>query len=447
MNKSVLMRFFFAAAVVFLLLPTVSCKKKAVIQKPVIAIDTIPEKADIEIIGYDIFTPAPVSFRLPPGSYIVKVSKEKYEPLWQKIEVKQGNNQKIKFELAPETSSVMIVTEPEQATVRFQGKELGSTPVVIRDLPHGEYTAEIYRHGYTRKTVSWKIDSSVPKLVKTDITSNQGTLNITTIPDHVDIYVNNKKTGITPFKEQLEEGRHTIEFRKEGYLPLTRIVQIKRGETTFLRKQILEVKPGNIRISSRPSGAKILIGNKHYGDTPLKLENLTPGIYTIRLEKTGFDPAVRTLNLPAGGNLDITMNLDSNTGGVDIVTQPSGVTLYLDGKMIGITEPDKTNPGTSKIFKVKNLSIGSHVLKITHKRGRPNSKVVKFNVNKGETVRLNNLSLWIPNAIITRKDGNTETGKIIQTLSDSYLFEPQPGVKYTIRKSQISEVKFLKIVE
>ena len=187
----------------------------------------------------------------------------------------------------------------------------------------------------------------------------------------------------------------------------------------------------------------IFINKKNYGDTPFKISNLKPGSYSVRLEKTGYDPAVRKVNLPAGENLDLAFNLDSNTGGIDVATQPPGITLYLDGKLIGITEKDPDNRNISKVFPIRNLSMGSHSLTIAHKRARPEKKKITFTIRKGQLVRLTNLSLWIPNAVLTRNDGTRETGRIVQDLTSKYEFEPSPGVKFTIEKSTIKKVDYL----
>ena len=161
------------------------------------------------------------------------------------------------------------------------------------------------------------------------------------------------------------------------------------------------------------------------------------------LEKTGFDPAERTVNLPPGENLDIMLNLDSNTGGADIITQPAGLTVYLDGKMVGITEKNPKNPNSSKIFHIRNLSMGKHQITIAHKRAKPEKRKFNFSVEKGKIVRLTGLNLWIPNAVIFRTDGTVETGRITQNLPQKYEFEPSPGVKYTIEKSTVKKIDYL----
>ncbi|MBO4647649.1 MAG: PEGA domain-containing protein [Lentisphaeria bacterium] len=409
-----------------------------------IALNTKPEGATVTILGKERGK-TPLSLKMRPGTYLVKFALPGYRSCWQKIDLEAGEQKDLVFQLEPETASVLISSVPDSATVEFQGKNLGSTPIVIPDLPHGSYTAEVVRYGFNRQTVSWTIDSSTPQLVKVDLTSNLGTLVVTSHPKNAEVLVDGKVKGRTPLKESVEEGNHTIEIRRNGYIPVRRTISVKSKDTVQVRDVTLEVKPGSIKVVSKPEGARITINGKHYGNTPVSQTNLKPGSYTIVLEKDGYDPVTRTVELPPGEQLELVLNLDSNTGGADVVTQPAGLTLYLDGKMIGVTEkdPNPLNRNVSKIFRIRNLSMGRHRLTIAHKRARPEKKNFHFEVSKGKVTRLSGLSLWIPNATITRLDGTVETGRIIQNLPSKLEFEPSPGVKYTIEKSTVRKIQYL----
>ncbi len=424
----------------------VSCDQKKEKPKTRLQLNTVPEGATVTMLGVERGK-TPLKFTLLPTTYIIKFSMEKYKTRWERIEVAEGESKVCSFKLEPECAAVMIISNPEGATVEFQGKKLGATPVVIPNLPYGSYTAEISRHGYSRRTAAWEIKDATPQLVKVDMTSNQGTLEITSNPSGAEVLLNETVLGKTPLKEAVEEGKHSLSLRKDGYQEFTRSITVRSGQTTTLRNLALEIKPSSLAISSVPSGAKIYVNEKQYDDTPSELKGLLPGVYAIRLEKAGFDPATRTVNLPAGTRFEVALSLDSNTGGVDIVTQPGGLTVYLDGKLVGVTEADDANPGSSKVFSLRNLSMGTHQLTVAHKRGKPEKRTRSFEVKKGEVVRLSNLSIWIPNIRITFKEGNVETGRLAGTLSDSYLFEPEPGVRYTVKKTAVSKLEHLQLTE
>ena len=437
-------RLLIPAVMVSILLIAGACgKPKATPQSGRIAFNTNPEGATVTIRGTERGK-TPLSGKMRPGVYLVKFSLPGYRSSWKKIELAAGEQKNLVFSLEEETAPVMITSTPDGAAVEFQGKKLGATPVILPALPHGSYTADLVRHGFNRQTVSWTIDSSIPKQVKVDLTSNLGTLVVTSRPKNAEVLLDGKVRGRTPLKDNsVEEGAHSLELRRTGYISVQKKISVKRKETTYVNDVVMEVKSGSISIASRPAGAKVTVNGKNYGDTPVKLSNLKPGNFSIYLEKEGFDPVKRDVELPPGENLELMLSLDSNTGGVDIVTQPAGLTLYLDGKKVGVSEKDPLNKNISKVFQIRNLSMGKHRLTIAHKRARPEKRNYRFEVSKGKVVRLTGLILWIPNVTIIRTDGKTQTGRIVQDLPDKIEFEPSPGVSFTVEKSTIRKIQYL----
>lgn len=437
------MRFLLVLSSVLFLLTTVcACRKKTEPVKTRVELNSTPEGATVSIRGIERGK-TPLKGTMKPGVYLIKYTFPGYRNKWQKIELNQGDRKQFQVELEPETAAVMITSDPEAAAVTFQGKRLGITPLVIPNLRHGNYTAELYRHGFNKQTAVWSVNSAVPVRVKVSMDSNLGLLSFDSSPSNAAVIMDGRPVGRTPFKEQVEEGKHTLEIRRTGYVELRKTVLIKSGRKTELPLLVLEEKSSSIRIDSQPGGAKITVNGRPYGDTPQKISNLKPGKYSIKLEKKGFDPAGRIINLPPGENLDLMFNLDSNTGGIDIITQPAGLTIYLDGKMIGISERNPHGQKSSRIFKVRNLNMGQHQLVIAHKRARPEKKTFNFTIKKGQIYRPAGLNLWIPNAVIIREDGSRVIGKIIQELPDKYEFEPSPGVRYTIEKNTVKKVDHL----
>ena len=129
------------------------------------------------------------------------------------------------------------------------------------------------------------------------------------------------------------------------------------------------------------------------------------------------------------------------------MTVPSYITIYLDGKMVGTSEPDPANPGMSKLLSLRNLSMGKHVVTIAHKRARPEKRSFSVEIKKGEVKRLPNLTLWIPNVKLTLKSGLTRVGRLASNLKEEIMFEPEPGVKQSYKKAAISDIEYLKANE
>ena len=402
-------------------------KKQTAAPKPKLEITSVPSGAAVSMLGKERGR-TPFKCSLPPSTYVIQLELPGYKTELVRTEIKQGADQKINVELNPVTASVMLTSVPSAAPVVFQGKKIGETPLVIKDLPYGEYSAELNKSGYTKRTVSWKMnEDGRPLLIKTDLASNVGTLKITSSPSGATVTLDGTVMGRTPFSERIEEGRHNLEIAREGYVTLKQVVTVTRRQETVLKNLKLEIIPSTLKITSKPEGARVFVNDKQYSDTPMELRQLLPGVYRIRLEKEGYDPATREVTVTAGNELEVALSLDS--------------------KMVGTTEPDPANPGMSRLLSLRNLSMGKHVVTIAHKRGRPEKRSYSFEIKKGEVKRMPNLTLWIPNTKLTLKSGLVRVGRLASTLKDEIMFEPEPGVKQSYKKAAISDIETLKINE
>ena len=103
-----------------------------------------------------------VKLGVPPGTYNFRLSAPGHYPRFSAVSIKAGQTQKLKVELEPVVSAVLIDSTPRGAKVEFKGQSRGVTPLVIADLPAGEYSAQIKLRGYAEETVGWKIFSERP---------------------------------------------------------------------------------------------------------------------------------------------------------------------------------------------------------------------------------------------------------------------------------------------
>jgi len=98
------------------------------------------------------------SSQLPAGSYKVEISKQGYRPVTQIAAVESGQECKLNIPaLTPITGSVAVEVMPIGSTVKVDGKEAGTTPVVLRDLLIGTHKIEVTKQGYDPYTTTLTI--------------------------------------------------------------------------------------------------------------------------------------------------------------------------------------------------------------------------------------------------------------------------------------------------
>jgi serine/threonine-protein kinase len=98
---------------------------------------------------------------------------------------------------------------------------------------------------------------------------------------------------------------------------------------------------GSLRIVSEPAGARVRLDGETKGETPLDIAGLPFGSHDVRVERRGFDPQVRTVELSAEApDAEVTVSLTRaapTTGVADVVSTPAGAAVSVDGKPSGRT--------------------------------------------------------------------------------------------------------------
>ena len=151
-------------------------------------------------------------------------------------------------------TTLSINTKGGEANVNIDGKDYGSTPLEIKDLPSGEYTIvlskisesenfyqnhsfDIYLTQNTESRIDIEIGpnslvygsilyyTSIPKN-----SSNTGLLTVTSSPLDAEITLDGEKLGNTPLSGyQLTQGQYTVKISKEGYEEVKTPVIIREG--------------------------------------------------------------------------------------------------------------------------------------------------------------------------------------------------------------------------
>ncbi|HPN85262.1 MAG TPA: hypothetical protein PK821_08010, partial [Victivallales bacterium] len=135
-------------------------------------------------------------------------------------------------------------------------------------------------------------------------------------------------------------------------------------------------------------------------------------------------------------------------GGIDLVANPPGVTVYLDGKKVGkMEEGERGNKKLSKVFQIRGLTSGDHSVKVSHARAVPQDKTINVVVEKGKISRPAQINMWIADSVVKFKNGKEVTGRIVENDASGILFEPEPGIAIRYKANEISGITHLGVDE
>lgn len=86
--------------------------------------------------------------RLNPGVYTFEARLEKYTTATEQQTVIVGHPLNVNLTPTPKTGSLKIITTPYNATIKIDGKDVGKSPITIKNKLIGDYSVELSLQGY-----------------------------------------------------------------------------------------------------------------------------------------------------------------------------------------------------------------------------------------------------------------------------------------------------------
>jgi len=417
--------------------------EKAKKPKGQLELNSIPQGADVILnSNIKLKKQTPSVVRPAPGTYLVKMTKKDYQPVWRYVKIRADKTTRLTLTLPPVRGSVLITSNPVGGKVMMDGKSQGLTPLVLSDLKPGEYSAQVEHINRAPRVIKWAITDIRPKKVSAFLDSDIGKLVLKTEPSRARVYINDKARGISPYRTELQEGRHKVKVTLTGFAEVKATVDIIRDKTTTKTITLVHL-PGTFEFRSDPKGALVYINQRTHGRTPLTVADLQAEKYKIRVEKNGFDSISRDAYITAGRVNVVEFKMLRNTGGIDLIVNPPGVTVYVNGKKHGMTVQGESKD-LSKLIHLRNLPAGKYQIMLAHKRMQPPTMKKYYTVKKARITRPKPINVWIANSVLKVKN---EPQKIILLLAkskDSITYSPEPGVTIQIPKEEMSKIEKLR---
>ncbi len=163
-------------------------------------------------------------------------------------------------------------------------------------------------------------------------------LSVETDPMGARVYLNGKFLGIAPLPAKtVEPGRYRLKIERMGFQKKEVVLSIRRGEHKKLK---FELQPAvkkkrfsTVSIFSSPA-AKVYIGGRLLGITPILNRKVKPGTYRIKWELQPYNSVVYTTERVAGDRVKIRRKF--RYGELWLLSRPQA-DVYLNGLSLGKT--------------------------------------------------------------------------------------------------------------
>ncbi|NQU05594.1 MAG: PEGA domain-containing protein [Calditrichaeota bacterium] len=122
------------------------------------------------------------------------------------------------------------------------------------------------------------------------------------------------------------------------------------------KQEQLDIKdPGNLFITSEPSGATVYLNKVEQGVTPLTKDDVQPGTYQVEVVRELYLPESIVIKVESNSYAKENFQLTPNFGRLSISSNPSGAMLWINDKNVGRTPYD-----------VGQYNAGAYSLRIIH---------------------------------------------------------------------------------
>lgn len=184
-----------------------------------------------------------------------------------------------------------------------------------------------------------------------------GSLSVSSMPSGAQVFLNNVNRGVTPLTiSQLQPRTYSVTLKKTDYKDWKGNVTIMSGKQSHLSRVLVSIY-GTLNVTSNPPGAQVFLNNANKGVTPLTINRLSAGTYSVILRKTGYQDWTGSVAIRSGAqsNLSQSLIIIPTHGTLSISSNPPGAQIFLDD----VSQGAKVTPSV-----IGELSAGSHNVKL-----------------------------------------------------------------------------------
>lgn len=370
-----------------------------------------------------------------------------YRDFFQSLAIEPGQRSVLDLTLEPLNGLLLIHSTPPGAEVEINTVHRGQTPLLISDLPLGLHRASISLSGFLTRQIDINISSRVPKRIDVALTADTATLSVKASPLSAVVTVDGISHGTVPCTiNNVRTGEIKLEITAPGHRPFSETLALQAGEVREVEIK-LHPQPSTLSIITTPPGARILVNGQFRGRSPVKIQNLDTGDYSIRAELEAHDPAVKAIRIGLGRDHTEELTLTPNAGRLEITTEPADVRVLLDGAPVGETktDPDKTDK-ISTLFTFALVPVGAHELTLTKAGFYPLTEAITIVRNETHTGHYSLQRRFIPNCQV-QVGAEIYRGVLIERNPDNLKLELSPGIFKTFRIPEITSITPLRTPE
>jgi hypothetical protein len=204
--------------------------------------------------------------QVPNGRHTITLTRAGYDEFVRQIHLPFVAPDK-PYILRQKPGTLLVTSVPVTASVRYGPRILGMTPVLVDDLPDGDYELRVTALGYDTAKVKASINSLRPEVCQVTLQGLMGDLEIVTYPVGCDVFVDDALLGRSQASPATTQESQPVIVRNllEGEHEVR--IQHPLGTSTRTRAAVVkhETKRVSLRLFVVDTELTLTDGSKRYG--------------------------------------------------------------------------------------------------------------------------------------------------------------------------------------
>jgi hypothetical protein len=273
---------------------------------------------------------------------------------------------------------VVLTANVKEGSVEIDNVEVARLPLPgPLQVAAGSHVIGVISRGYAPGRKEVLVPAKASADVAIEVVPIEGLLGHIEVRSHVpaaDVFVDDGRVGKTPLEASITvaPGAHTVEVRRSGYIPATRSITLQDGAHGELAldptidKSALSREGGYLSIKTSEDQAIVSADGEELGLLRGAIQ-LPAGTHRIHVDRGGFIPAERDVNVPVGGtqSVEIVFEPTPDTRAVyvssavsrrtwSIVAMGIGAALAGGGVILGVAEGNQLSKDQAALTLAKN---------------------------------------------------------------------------------------------
>lgn len=221
----------------------------------------------------------------------------------------------------------------------------GTAPTVVTTDP-GRHQIRVEKEGFqtfmtwveAKENTTVNLNPTLKEIAKPKV----GTLIVDSDVGDAEVYIDGNKVGTTPVVvNDLVEGLHVVEVRKEPAIPWKQTVQVEAGKQAKVRgelKATIGGQGGSIRVLSNVQGAHVFLDGTDMGAVPIDIKDVKAGEHVIEVKAPKYQTREERVTVNAGSATVLKLDLNAEAKSeakIKVVSPVPGADVYIDGALVG----------------------------------------------------------------------------------------------------------------